>query len=122
MNKCIIGIGSNIEPEQNIKKMLDLLAKDHMVGKHSSWIKTKPLGITNQPDFINGAVCVHTHHDMEAFQQYLKLLEDRMGRDRSLPKYGPRVIDLDIVVWNDKIMDDDYYTRDFVKKSVDQLI
>ena len=122
MNDCIIGVGSNIEPEENIRKMLCFLAKDHLVKKHSTWIKTTPIGITDQDDFINGAVRVKTQHSMDEFNQYLKNLEDRMGRDRSLPKFGPRVIDLDIVVWNGEIVDKDYHTRDFVKNSVDQLL
>lgn len=122
MNDCIIGIGSNINPKENIRKVLCLLSKDHLLKKHSSWLNTKPIGITNQNDFINGAVRVRTHHCREEFTIYLKHLEDRMGRDRSLPKYGPRVIDLDIVVWNGDIVDEDYHSRDFLKKSVDELL
>ncbi len=122
MNECILGVGSNINPEENIRKMLCLLAKDHCLGKHSSWLKTAPIGITDQDDFVNGAVHVKTRHCIEEFTKYLKRLEDKMGRDRALPKFGPRVMDLDIVVWNGDIKDDDYYTRDFVRNSVDQLL
>jgi 2-amino-4-hydroxy-6-hydroxymethyldihydropteridine diphosphokinase len=122
MNDCIIGIGSNINPKENIRKALCLLSKDHLLQKHSSWVNTKPIGITDQADFINGAVRVKTQHCREEFTIYLKKLEDRMGRDRSLPKYGPRVIDLDIVVWNNDIVDEDYHSRDFLKKSVDELL
>ena len=87
----------------------------------SSWIKTKPIGITDQDDFLNGAVKIHTTMRKEELTNYLKKLEDRLGRDRTLPKFGPRVIDLDVIVWNSKIVDDDYYERDFVKKAVDEL-
>lgn len=122
MNDCIVGIGSNINPIENIRKMLCLLSKDHLVKKHSKWIKTKPIGITNQDDFINGAVRVKTHHCREEFNLYLKQLEDKMGRDRSQAKFGPRNIDLDIIVWNDEIVDEDYHSRDFLKKAVDELL
>jgi len=44
-----------------------------------------------------------------------------MGRDRTVAKFGPRCIDLDIAVWNGEIVDKDYYTRDFLKKSVDEI-
>ena len=121
MNKCIIGVGSNINPEENIRKMLHLLGEDYLVQKHSQWIKTAPIGITNQDDFINGAVLVRTKLSKKEFNLYLKQLEDRMGRDRSQPKFGPRVIDLDIVVWNGEIVDDDYHSRDFLKIPVDEL-
>lgn len=122
-NECIIGIGSNINPEINIEAAVTILKQevDVDVSAISTWVKTTPIGITSQNDFINGAVKVHTPMSRKEFKNYLKNLENRLGRDRSLPKYGPRVIDLDIVVWNNKIVDDDYYTRDFVRNSVDEL-
>jgi 2-amino-4-hydroxy-6-hydroxymethyldihydropteridine diphosphokinase len=49
------------------------------------------------------------------------MLEDWMGRDRSQKKFGPRNIDLDILIWNDAIVDPDYYTRDFLRKSAAEL-
>ena len=122
MNRCIIGVGSNINPQQNIQSMLKILSEEHVLGKHSDWVVTSPIGITDQDDFVNGAVLVTTLLDRDGFNQYLKKLEDRLGRDRTLPKFGPRTIDLDIVVWNGEIVDKDYYTRDFLKKSVNQLL
>ena len=120
-NECIIGIGSNINPEKNIAEALEILKQETNVSKTSAWVKTAPIGIVSQDDFVNGAVKVRTAMSREAFKNYLKNLENRLGRDRSLPKFGPRVIDLDIIVWNSKIVDDDYYTRDFVRNSVDEL-
>lgn len=120
-NECIIGIGSNINPEINIEAAVSILKQEVDVSATSTWVKTAPIGIISQNDFINGAVKVHTPMSRDEFKNYLKNLENRLGRDRSLPKYGPRVIDLDIVVWNNKIVDDDYYTRDFVRNSVDEL-
>lgn len=122
MNECIIGIGSNIEAEKNIKIMFELLKKKVKVIKISSLIQTKPIGITNQPDFTNGAVKIQTPLSAETLKLLLQDIEDEMGRDRSKPKFGPRNIDLDIVVWNGNIVDQDYYTRDFLKNSVDEII
>jgi len=121
MNECIIGIGSNIEAEKNIEEMLELLNQKVDVINISSMIKTKPLGITEQPDFTNGAVKVQTNLPEKKLKRLLKDIEDRMGRDRSQPKFGPRCIDLDIVVWNGEIIDPDYYTRDFLKTCVDEI-
>ena len=121
INTCIIGIGSNINPETNISKMLEIL-KDHVeIVKVSEMIKTKPIGIDNQPEFTNGAVKVKTDLNKEDLNHLLKKIEDEMGRDRTAPKFGPRNIDLDIVIWNDEIVDDDYYTRDFLRKSVSEI-
>jgi 2-amino-4-hydroxy-6-hydroxymethyldihydropteridine diphosphokinase len=122
MNECIIGIGSNINAEENIREALNLLEADFNVLGVSEMMKTKPIGIENQADFVNGAVKIKTELQQNELQQYLKELEDRLGRDRSVPKFGPRTIDLDIVVWNNKVVDDDYYTRDFLQNACAQLI
>ena len=121
MNDCIIGIGSNINPENNIQKSLALLEQDVEIIATSSWVKTAPIGITNQNDFINGAVRIRTILSKDDLINYLKKIENKLGRDRSLPKFGPRTIDLDIVVWNKIIIDKDYYTRDFIKNAVNEL-
>lgn len=120
-NICIIGIGSNIEADKNIARMLSVLETHVTVVKVSSFIVTKPVGITSQPDFTNGAVKVETRLDQNSLKLLLKSVEDQLGRDRSGPKFGPRTIDLDIVMWNGKIVDEDYYTRDFIQKSVQEI-
>lgn len=121
MNECVIGIGSNINPESNIQSAIKILKKEVQVKGVSSWTKTTPIGIIDQDDFINGAVKIYTTMSKEKLIRYLKKLEDRLGRDRTLPKSGPRIIDLDVIVWNSEIVDDDYYERNFVKNAVDEL-
>jgi len=120
-NMAIIGIGSNIDAGSNIAGMLKILEEKVKILKVSKLVKTKPIGIENQPDFTNGAVKVRTDLDMEALKRILKRIENRLGRDRSASRYGPRTIDLDIVVWNGEIVDDDYYSRDFLKQSVQEI-
>jgi len=121
MNIAIIGIGSNINAEENISKMLEILKTHVEILQVSGLIKTKPIGIKNQPDFTNGAVKIKTSIDQPELNHLLKNIEDQMGRDRTAPKFGPRNIDLDIIVWNRKIVDNDYYTRDFIRKSVEEI-
>lgn len=121
MNDCIIGIGSNMEAEKNISEMLRLLAAEVEVIQVSSLMQTKPIGITDQADYTNGAVYIRTRMSLESLSLYLKNLEDQMGRDRSQPKFGPRNIDLDILIWNDKVVDQDYFTRDFLRNSAAEL-
>lgn len=120
-HECIIGIGSNIDADQNFAAVLFFLRQEHQLIAVSSRIKTVPIGIIEQPDFLNGAAKVSTQLEQAAFQSYLKNLEDRLKRDRSAPKYGPRTIDLDIVVWDSEIIDSDYYERDFLKAVVDEI-
>jgi len=121
MNSGIIGIGSNIDAESNIPKMLEILKSQVEIVKVSSMIKTKPIGIENQNDYTNGAVKVKTNLNQSDLTVVLKNIEDEMGRDRTVAKFGPRCIDLDIIVWNGEIVDNDYYTRDFLQKSVREL-
>jgi 2-amino-4-hydroxy-6-hydroxymethyldihydropteridine diphosphokinase len=121
-NTVIISIGSNINASVNISRMISLLRQYVHITGMSPLLQTKAIGITNQPDFTNGAVSVTTQLGRESLRDILKRIEDALGRDRSLPAFGPRTMDLDIVVWNDNIVDDDYYTRDFLKDSVDALM
>lgn len=121
MNDCIIGIGSNIEADRNIPEMLRLLAAKVEIVQISQLVQTKPIGIAEQADYTNGAVLVRTEMSLEKLSLYLKMLEDQMGRDRSPEKFGPRNIDLDILIWNNTIVDPDYYTRDFLRNSAAEL-
>jgi 2-amino-4-hydroxy-6-hydroxymethyldihydropteridine diphosphokinase len=121
MNNCIIGIGSNIDAEKNIRQMLELLRIRVEISAISQMIKTKPIGIKNQPDFTNGAIKIRTEMDIKELSLFLKSVEDQMGRDRTQPKFGPRIIDLDILIWNNSIVDQNYYSRDFLRKSAHEL-
>jgi len=118
---CIIGIGSNINPEENIATALNILREENDVAAVSAFIKTAPVGISDQPEFLNGAAKIITDHEIKDYKDYLREVEDRLKRDRSVQKYGPRTIDLDIVVWDGEIIDNDYYKRDFLKRVVDEI-
>jgi 2-amino-4-hydroxy-6-hydroxymethyldihydropteridine diphosphokinase len=123
MNDCIIGIGSNIEAGYHIKEMLRLLAADVDVEivQVSQMVQTKAIGITEQPDYTNGAVRIMTEMDLDELSSFLKQLEDQMGRIRTQKKYGPRNIDLDILIWNNQVVDPDYFTREFLRNSAAEL-
>ncbi len=121
MNDCIIGIGSNIDADRNIPEMLRLLITKVEIIQVSQMVKTKPIGIAEQADYTNGAVRIRTEMSLDDLSLYLKALENQMGRDRSQAKFGPRNIDLDILIWNNTIVDPDYYTRDFLQNSAEEL-
>jgi 2-amino-4-hydroxy-6-hydroxymethyldihydropteridine diphosphokinase len=121
INVAIIGIGSNIDAEKNISAMLDILGSGVNIVKISKLVKTKPIGIKDQPDYINGAVKVETVLNIDKLRLLLKNIEDRLGRDREGPKFGPRTIDLDIIAWNGKIVHQEYFSRDFLRDSVDEV-
>jgi 2-amino-4-hydroxy-6-hydroxymethyldihydropteridine diphosphokinase len=120
-NSCIIGVGSNIDAGTHIPRMLDLLGRKVRILRVSRFVTTSPIGISNQPDFTNGAIRIETRLTVDELKKLLVCIEDELGRDRTQPKFGPRTIDLDIVVWNGKIIDGDYYEREFLRKSVEEV-
>ena len=121
MHTVIIGIGSNINASINIPKAMLLLAEIATVNCSSELITTKPIGITDQQDFTNASVNITTELEADELREKLKSIEDKLGRDRTRAKFGPREIDLDIVVFDNEIIDDDYHTRDFLKTLVDTV-
>ena len=121
MNIAFIGVGSNIDAEKNISQMLELLNKEVKILKISSFITTKPIGIENQPDFTNGTLKIETPLKQQELKSTLIKIEDKLGRNRNAQKFGPRTMDLDIIIWNGEIVDDDYYSRDFIYKSIDEI-
>ena len=121
MNEAIIGLGSNIEPETNIKKAKELIAKKLKLIKSSEFIKTEPIGLKNQNNFLNGAVLVNTNLNLNELNKMLKDMETTIERKKNTNKYGPRIIDLDILVWNEKIIDKDVSTRSFLKNFIAEL-
>lgn len=122
MNIAVISVGSNIDPEGNIEKARLLLAEEHKLLGESSLVRTKPVGYLQQPDFINGAFLVSTELNREELEKTLKKIEKALGRVKTAIKSGPRPIDLDIVVWNGKVIDRDFYERDFVRKACCELL
>lgn len=121
MNEVIIGLGSNIDAVKNIEKAKIILKNEIGSIKSSRFIETKPIGYKNQNNFLNGAVLLFTNMALSKLTEKLKRIESSMGREKSFHKYGPRIIDLDILVWNNEIVDKDVFKRKFLKESILEL-
>lgn len=121
-NKVVIGVGSNIEPSKNITEAQNAIANQFKLIKTSSLIETEPIGCMEQANFLNCAFLIETELDSAALKSWLKNLENKLGRVRTDNKYGPRTIDLDIVVWNEEIVDAEVYERDFLQNSIIELL
>ncbi len=118
MNRVVIGIGSNIQPEANISKAIKRIAESHRILNESRFVETEPLAGRDQPNYVNGAILIQTSMDREELKAWLRELEDDLGRTRSIDRYDSRTIDLDIVVWSGKIVDEDVYEREFLKAAI----
>ena len=118
MNEVVIGVGSNIDSEMHIEKARLLLNDAFGILKETALLTTKPVGFTEQPDFKNGAFFVRTDLEVTLFKTVLMDIEVKVGRTPRSQKFGPREIDLDILVWNKKVVDKDVFTRDFLRTSI----
>jgi 2-amino-4-hydroxy-6-hydroxymethyldihydropteridine diphosphokinase len=104
-----IGLGSNLgEREQTIRRALDRLAAEGDVDivAVSSLRETDPVGYLDQPRFLNGAAALRTTLPPRALLARLHAVEMELGRDRSGPRFGPRTIDLDLLLYGDERIDE----------------
>ena len=121
MNTVIIGVGSNIDAENNISVAKRMLREKLNVLGESEFIRTKPVGPREQQDFLNGSLLVKTRLGRKRLKALLKGVEVALGRNAGEDSYGPRKMDLDILVWNEEIIDPDVYEREFLRRSVIEL-
>ncbi len=102
----------------NLDMAKDLIERNLRLVASSSRFTTSPLGFADQPDFVNTAFLVECELDIQGLKAFLKSAEDSLGRVRTSNKFGPRTIDLDIVVFNGSVVDEDVYERKFLKKLI----
>ena len=104
-----IGLGANLgDREATIRKALELLAAggDIEVAAVSSLRETDPVGYEEQPRFMNGAAALRTELAPRPLLERLLDVERRLGRDRSGPRFGPRTIDLDLLLYGSAEVDE----------------
>ena len=121
MHTAVILLGSNIDPENNINKATDCLIKECSIIKTSRLWETEAIG-SDGPNFLNSAMVVETpllENDLK-YQVLLKIEKD-LGRVRTNDKYAPRPIDLDIIIFDDKVIDQDLWTRSFISSPISDL-
>lgn len=103
LNRAYLSLGSNIEPAINLVEAVRILAnKTRLVAVSSVW-ETSPLGMTDQPNYLNAAAIVDTQLTAEQLKHDLKKIEQGLGRVRQLDKFAPRPIDIDIILFNQQI-------------------
>lgn len=113
MTVAYIGLGSNLnDPKQQILHALSSLRKipDAEVVRVSSLYRSKPLGPEDQPDYVNAAAMLET--SMSAFKLLTQLhqIEQDSGRIRDSQNWGPRIIDLDLLLFGDEKINEENLT------------
>ncbi|MDI9431646.1 MAG: 2-amino-4-hydroxy-6-hydroxymethyldihydropteridine diphosphokinase [Planctomycetota bacterium] len=103
---AFVGVGSNVEPERNIVAALERLRdKTHVTGS-STFYRTEPIGRPDQPWFINGVWRIDTTlSPTQICGELLRPIEEALGRRRCDDKFAPRTIDLDLLLYDDLVID-----------------
>jgi len=111
MQSAYLLIGGNLgNIEQNLQTAIDLINKQcGIVINKSSIYKTAAWGLANQPDFLNQVLVLNTSLTAQNLMHELLLIEEKMGRVRSI-KMGPRIIDIDILLFDDLILNTEILT------------
>jgi 2-amino-4-hydroxy-6-hydroxymethyldihydropteridine diphosphokinase len=106
-----IQIGTNMGDRfASLNQARQLLSGEKLTIKNSSSIyETAAWGQIPQPDFLNQIICIHTSWNPDELMQHLLATEKKMGRIRT-EKKGPRVIDLDILFFDDLILSSEIVT------------
>lgn len=100
-----LSLGSNVgDREANLREAVRRLAQLGTLDAESSLYETEPVEVVNQPWFLNCAVRLLTERTAEELLAGVLSIERTMGRERTQPK-GPRNIDIDILLFNDRLID-----------------
>ncbi|KZN47502.1 2-amino-4-hydroxy-6-hydroxymethyldihydropteridine diphosphokinase [Pseudoalteromonas luteoviolacea] len=108
MNTVYIGLGANLyEPLAQLNKAVEALRnhsdiKDMVV---SSFYGSKPMGPQDQPDYVNAVARFSTTLEPEHLLDQLQMIEQQQGRVRKEQRWGPRTLDLDILLFNNTTID-----------------
>lgn len=126
-----LGIGANLgEKEKNIQSAINFF-KEHplcKLEKISSLVPTRPYGVKEQEDFLNGAFCIRTLLTPREILACIQEIEEGLQRVRTL-RWGPRTIDVDILLYDDMICREEdliiphieMHKRDFVLKPLCEI-
>jgi len=110
MTRSFVGLGANLEdPRRQIERALELLAAEDGVDliAVSALRETDPVGYDDQPRFLNGAAELQTSLSARELLERLLAIEQRLGRVRGEgPRFGPRTIDLDLLLYGDASIDE----------------
>jgi 2-amino-4-hydroxy-6-hydroxymethyldihydropteridine diphosphokinase len=109
MEDVYVGLGSNLaDPRLQIERALHALGglPQTRLARRSRLYRSAPWGRTDQPEFVNAVALLETELTPRELLDALLLLERQSGRERDTTRWGPRLLDLDILVCGDRIIDE----------------
>jgi 2-amino-4-hydroxy-6-hydroxymethyldihydropteridine pyrophosphokinase len=109
-----LSLGSNIRPEANLPRAIDLLAEYGDIRKGSSAWESESVG-SDGPNYLNACVLFMTPLLLDELKEkVIHPIEAKLGRQRTEDKYAPRTIDIDIILFDDQSCNDKFWTLAFV--------
>jgi 2-amino-4-hydroxy-6-hydroxymethyldihydropteridine diphosphokinase len=103
VTRAFVGLGANLgERETSIRRAAELIGARRL----STIRETEPWGLENQPRFLNAVAEVETDLPPKAFLERLLAVERELGRTRDGSRWGPRVIDLDLLLYGQELLDE----------------
>ena len=109
MARAFVGLGANLGPrEVTLLRAVDLLAAEDEIDvlAVSQLRETDPVGVAGQPRYLNGAALLETTLEPRALLDVLLRVERELGRVRDGMRWGPRTIDLDLLVYGSEVVDE----------------
>jgi len=114
VHQVYLSLGSNIQPEANLPKAIDLLSERGDILKVSSAWESEAVG-SNGPNYLNACVLFSTELLYAKLKdQVAHPIEAQLGRKRTEDKYAPRAIDIDIILFDGKSCNDKFWNQAFV--------
>src|SRR5512140_3137559 len=104
MARVFIGVGSNISPAENVSRAVRSVAEDFPVAGISTVYRTPAEGRPEQPDYYNCVIEIDTEVPPLELKRRLRSIEETFGRRRSADKYAARPIDLDVIMYDDLVL------------------
>jgi 2-amino-4-hydroxy-6-hydroxymethyldihydropteridine diphosphokinase len=103
-SQFFVSIGSNVDPKRHIRQSIDALRNAFGALQISPWYESVAIGFDGD-NFINGVIGANTTLSISDVVVQLKTIEDQIGRDRSFGKYSAKIIDLDLLTFDDTVCD-----------------
>ena len=107
--RAFVGLGSNLSgPSKQIEASFELLdgIPDTSLIARSSLYRSSPFGGVEQPDFVNAVAELSTGLSARDLFLHLQQIERARGRERGGTRWGPRILDLDLLLYSDQVVDD----------------
>ena len=113
MNLVYLGLGSNLsDPLQQIQQAITIISAHHNIdiSALSSLYISQPMGPQDQPEFFNAVIEIKTSLAPLALLDKLQAIENQAGRVRNKQRWGARVLDIDILLYNDEMINSNRLT------------